>query len=831
MTTLLQLAQLALIGWLPGAAIFRLPWLDRDKRSALDAEERGFWAVILSVALSLAIVIGLAVFDRYSFRRLIVADLVVLGACAALAYGRLRLGRAARRVTWTAIVPLALVAVGIWRFFPPSEYIIGGKDPGTYMNEGIQIAQRGAIVVHDPVVASLPPFARPLFFPSTGRTDYDSLRFMGFFVQDLEKGTVVGQFPHLFPASIAIGYGIDGLTGARRVVGVWAILGLLAVYFAASRLAGRAVGAAAAGLLALNIITVWFARYPNAGVVMQALLFAALLANARAHVDGDAFFAPVAGALLGLLLFLRFDVVLGIIGVAAGLALGVFGGQRARVSFIATFALVAAAASAYLLGPLRAYASTPILFLQTLPAWESWALVAVALGGLALLSLSWRLPDGMKRLGPWVPVAIVAVVWLLAVYALIFRHQAGKLAIHDAEALRTFTNWYFTLPALIAALIGLALLSRRFFRDPALISTVVIFACFLFYKVRIVPNHFWMTRRFLPVILPGALICASTAVLGGVRVPRTLAGSTRTALRVLFIVLLAGYYLRVSRPVVHHTEYAGLIPRLEHLAGTIGNDDLVIAESRDTGSDVHVLALPLAYIYGRNVLVLYQARPDKPTLATFLEWARTRYRRVLFMGGGGTDLLSHRYGVRSLASERFQVPEYDSPLNAFPRFVRQKEFEYGVYEFTDPEPVTSDAGFDLDVGVADDLNVVRFHAKETSEGHTFRWTGPTSYLSITYISPSSHELRLWLNNGGRPPAADPPDVSVFLQNQLLGTARVGNGFAPYAFVIPPDLAAKAAAAGDPVELRLVTRTWNPHKVLGTGDDRNIGVMVDRVAVR
>jgi hypothetical protein len=359
----------------------------------------------------------------------------------------------------------------------------------------------------------------------------------------------------------------------------------------------------------------------------------------------------------------------------------------------------------------------------------------------------------------------------------------------------------------------------------------VIFACFLFYKVRIVPNHFWMTRRFLPVILPGALIFASTAVLGGVRLPRSFAGSTRTALRILFIVLLAGYYVRVSRPVVHHTEYSGLIPKLEQLARTIGDDDLVIAESRDTGSDVHVLALPLAYIYARNVLVLFQARPDKPTLAAFVEWARTRYRRVLFIGGGGTDLLSNRYGVRPVASERFQVPEYDSPLNAFPRFVRQKEFEYGVYEFTDPKPVTDDAGFDLDVGVGDDLNVVRFHAKETSEGHTFRWTGPTSYLSLTNIRPSSRELRLWLNNGGRPAAADPADVNVFLQNQLLGSARVGNGFAEYSFAIPPDLAAQAAATGEPVELKLVTRTWNPHKVLGTGDDRSLGVMVDRVAVR
>ena len=105
---------------------------------------------------------------------------------------------------------------------------------------------------------------------------------------------------------------------------------------------------------------------------------------------------------------------------------------------------------------------------------------------------------------------------------------------------------YFTLPALIAALIGLALLSRRFFSDPALISTVVIFACFIFYKVRIVPYHFWMTRRFLAGDSSrGAhlrLVCGAR----GRRMPRTLAGTPRTAMRVLFIVLLAGYYLRVS---------------------------------------------------------------------------------------------------------------------------------------------------------------------------------------------------------------------------------------------------------------------------------------------
>src|SRR6202022_2378217 len=130
--------------------------------------------------------------------------------------------------------------------------------------------------------------------------------------------------------------------------------------------------------------------------------------------------------------------------------------------------------------------------------------------------------------------------------------------------------------------------------------------------------------------------------------------------------------------------------------------------------------------------------------AAFLEWAKGRYRRVLFLGGGGTDLLSYRYGVTSLASERFQVPEYETSRNGLPRFARLKEFDFGLYAFTPPEP-REGLWFDLDVGVRDDLHVVRFHAKEQSGGRTFRWTHATSYISVTIIHPSSREVTLWLN--------------------------------------------------------------------------------------
>ncbi len=192
---MLAILQLVIVGWLPGAVVSRLPVGDRNRRAALSAEERGYWAIVLSVAISLSLVLALAALHRYSFKRLLIADVLIAVALAAIARFNLRLGAKARRPRLAACIPLALALLGAWRFFPPSEYIIGGKDPGVYVNSGIQIAQRGAIVVHDPVVAGVPAFARDLFFPrDTNRT-----------------------------------YALHGLTGARWTFGFWGILGLLSV--------------------------------------------------------------------------------------------------------------------------------------------------------------------------------------------------------------------------------------------------------------------------------------------------------------------------------------------------------------------------------------------------------------------------------------------------------------------------------------------------------------------------------------------------------------------------------------------------------------------------
>jgi hypothetical protein len=69
-------------------------------------------------------------------------------------------------------------------------------------------------------------------------------------------------------------------------------------------------------------------------------------------------------------------------------------------------------------------------------------------------------------------------------------------------------------------------------------------------------------------------------------------------------------------------------------------------------------------------------------------------------------------------------------------------------------------------------------------------------------------------------------------DRVLGTVTVGNdGFQPYTVQIPPDLASTVAARGEPVRLKIATTVWVPRRVLGTPDDRDLGVMVDRVAVQ
>ena len=197
------LLNLIVVAYLPGTLIFRIPVGQRERRSALPAEERAYWAVILSVLLSTSVALALAAAGRYSLGRLVAIDALVSALIIARWRLRLGLGPSAPTLGRSALVPAMPALLGFWVFFPSSEYVIGGRDPGTYMNEGVQIARSGSLIIPDHVVAEMPPAARDLFLgnPRGGADDglQEGPRFMGFFVLSRDPGEVVGQFPHAFP--------------------------------------------------------------------------------------------------------------------------------------------------------------------------------------------------------------------------------------------------------------------------------------------------------------------------------------------------------------------------------------------------------------------------------------------------------------------------------------------------------------------------------------------------------------------------------------------------------------------------------------------------------
>jgi hypothetical protein len=246
---------------------------------------------------------------------------------------------------------------------------------------------------------------------------------------------------------------------------------------------------------------------------------------------------------------------------------------------------------------MRPYGELPMIFAANLrPA--HLVVAAGGLVGLFALLVAARSGTAGPLLRTWGPRALALLLFTGAAYAYFLRAPTGRLAWHDAMSLRTFA-WYVPPAALAAVVLGYTLLCwRRFWRDPLLLVTIAVYAFFVFYKIRIWPEHFWMARRFVPVILPSAMLMLSALAWydpwrrrePAPDAPRDREAAAPGCLRLVRLVLPAVFLLlvalalwRATTPILRHVEYAGLVGRLEDLARRFTGDDLVLVESRASG--------------------------------------------------------------------------------------------------------------------------------------------------------------------------------------------------------------------------------------------------------
>ncbi|HEX9438098.1 MAG TPA: hypothetical protein VF909_00395, partial [Roseiflexaceae bacterium] len=310
--------------YLPGTLIY---YALLGAAQPADPLERYYERVVVGALLNGWLAFTLAELGIFSAWLHLFLLLVVCAGCAvsALRRGVLRLpqsplgivariepttsdDRRARSVRARYIVPVRSSLVARWDILGfivvglicallvgrPFEVVLGVRDAGVYANTGFAIARTGAIVQYDPLVAQIgqdQSAADPELSAAAAQAETNflgaqhperniatRLRAAGFYINegDLERGRVVPQFFHLYPAWIGLLAALLGLRGGLLATGLLGFLGVWSVGMLGRRLAGPWVGVLAALFLALNGVQVWFSRYSTSEATVQFLTFAGL---------------------------------------------------------------------------------------------------------------------------------------------------------------------------------------------------------------------------------------------------------------------------------------------------------------------------------------------------------------------------------------------------------------------------------------------------------------------------------------------------------------------------------------------------------------------------
>lgn len=828
--------------FVPGLLLLAL--LPPREKEALAADEALFLAVSCSVCVSAWAALLLAELGLFSLVR--AAALLSVAAALTAALLRRRLSAPLPRPRGAAtLVPAALVLAAAFLLQArPTEYLVGGRDPGVYVATMALIGRTGGIAYTDPGVLSIPAEDVELFYRNPRAPDFSWGRFMGVPLQSPSSGRVVPEFFHLFPAFGAYLFQAMGVKGALATPPVFGILGTLAVFFALRRLLGAAPALLAALLLALNVVQVWFARYPVSEGLSQLLFFLAFLCVALWEERGHPAWAAVAGSALGLALLVRIDALLVLLPVAvyvlARHALGTLPWRRALplllpIAFFGTHALLHAVLFS------RKY----LMNLASRPYWQQplwlWLLVLAVAAAIAASVRLWgpRLAYAARGHGDALRALAMGGLVVLALYAYFLRpllsawagadgndpalrlHDGAllralgfqRLAAHDAQALVRL-GWFVTPLGLWLAVLGLLLMLwqwRPRYLFPLLLTLT--FALFYLYKMRVWNDYFFALRRFVPLVLPWAMGWAALLLWRMAR-----GGRWRAAAAAVLTLALVGLELRATLPLRRYVDWRGAVAFVSDVARRFRPEDVVVFEQPRS---IHLLSLPLWAVHGVNALELARFNPDPDRLNHLVQSWRSRYRNIYFVHTYSTDLCG--LFLQRVEEMSFGTYEWERALGRPPRGPQLRALRFRISRVVPPEELQVPALPEVDIGGSDDFQVSGFYDKEGGGEHTFRWTGSCASVYLPGAQPGA-TLRITAS-ARRRPAASPAVVKATFAGVPVGGFRVEGDWAGYSVTLPDPLPPAAPL------LRLDVPAWRPANVVpGSDDMRDLGVMVDRIEI-
>lgn len=815
------------------------------------------WSLLIGLALTSWLALALADLGWFSLPTLLA---VLLGSGALLAL-RLR-GRAYPRGLWTSLSrarrELALLggvlAMAAALFMQPAETPLGGRDDGLRVMAGATVARQGGWLRQVPLLPELALFRGP----------QNDLKHIGFLIWDLEREIIVPQFTGAHEVWQAIAYGwptaeTGGDLRASRPLMFYlnpllALVALLYAYLLGRELFGRTAALIGVLLLAINVAQLWYARQTMAEILLQVLLLGGLAAGCVYLRQLSRETALAAGLAFGLALLTKVDTLIALAALAA-VGLLVWPQRRHWPQLGWLLAPIALATVHYVAHSARfsaTYFSDNVgnmLADRTLLIAIGLGTALLALAALALLLFrtrwsGWLGPLRARLLGaastPTLPLrwrlATVTALLLLAGYAYFVRPTvlAQESYIHPVwqEQFQTYRGLnlvllaaYLTPLGFGLALLGLAYWLTRTLRWQHLpfLGLLLGYTLIFVYNAMIVGDQPFWVRRFLPVVIPGALLLVGLAlsVLWHWR------SRWRWVAPVLLIALV-GWSGWQTAPVAAIRSGAGVSAQVGALVDELTPETVVLFEDWLAG---FALAAPLEMLYDRESYALPQqplgdddARRWQEQISRWLAEGRP----VVYVASDG-NLTLPTDGLRwqPLAEHTLSYPTLKTTHDRLPTEPIQIGQQLKLYRIEQVAVAAPGCSRTVEVG-GDDYGAIGagFYSSETQGDGQVRWSTGTASVVLPPLAGSGDLVVTLRLNEVRPAEAGPAALTATIGDQPLATQPLQPGWHDYEIRVPAMLLREAV----PPLLDLQIPAWRPLD-FGVQDGRDLGVQLDAFEVR
>lgn len=777
------------------------------------------------VTLEERIFLGLATFlTCISLAALLLAELRIFSGLLSLllalpATGALIWGTVARRSGPSVIDRPFLVALIVYACLfaflalPPFPWIVGGVDPGSYLNMATSISHTGEIGVKEPILAQLEgtPYLHQFMYGGTAVP--------AFYYVDK---AIEFQFYHLYPAFLAVPYAFFGLGGLFYGTSILAFLSGLGLYFFARRCLESHWAALAALLFFIgNVSFIWFSRTPNSDVHGLFLLLTACLALSiaeRKELYPTPWFV-LAGILTAALFLSRIDAVYLIPAFALAFALLRL---RGKTKGAGIWALIAGLGLGWSVLHAARYSSqyvrdTMHIQLHLPPAAVQhqallWAFVIFA--AIVFLTAWWMSKSHASA--PFLQRAIGWIqVWALPLWGLLIMCFAAAYFLLQREAVHWLV-WYTGAPMVGLAALGVLALAQGS-RDeeglfPAafwlLASGALVWLSMLAVKPIVTVVHFWASRRLLMVVFPAVAILAAL----GLRFVYQRYGRLVSAM--LFISALMPLVVN-ARSVVGFVQYKGVPEDVAAIADAVPDTALLLA-----GPDGYAgvaAGTPLQFMHGKQVLSFREPTLSRETI-DFLRQRFSSSRLFLLVFKDQLPVIEPPYYP---SAAEFALPiEWPLFEHRNDRLPTRRHSLKGRFNLWEILRSSDDSVIPIPIMAANNgtLQLSGFSGIERlRSGVPFRWTTGDVHLLIpvNWIQGAKYlHIRAQDN---RP---NPVHTEIYLEGKLIARVQIHEP-QDIKIAVPP----RALLGKSKVKLEFRTPPWVPKETIGSADTRELGIMV------